>query len=93
VRYLRLAGEVLGTSIEIANSPHDRTNLAYLMAMSLQIPLHERQSLLEASHVSALLNKELLILSREEILLNLMRQVQGENRGYIRGVSVDLSLS
>ena len=93
VRYLRLAGEVLGTSVEIASSPHDRTSLAYLMAMSLQIPLHEKQSLLEASNVPALLNKELLILSREEILLNLMRQAQEKNTGYIRGVSLDLSLS
>ncbi|MBM4430501.1 MAG: ATP-dependent protease [Chloroflexi bacterium] len=93
VRYLRLAGEVLGTSIEVASAPRDRTSLAYLMAMSLQIPLHEKQSLLDAADVPALLNKELCILSREEILLNLMRQAQQDNKGYVRGVSLDLSLS
>lgn len=93
VRYLRLVGEVLGTSIEVASAPRDRTSLAYLMAMSLQIPLHEKQSLLDAADVLTLLTMELRILSREEILLNLMRQAQRDNKGYIRGVSADLSLS
>jgi len=93
VRYLRLAGEVLGARIEVASAPRDRTSLAYLMAMSLQIPLLEKQVLLDAPDVLALFNKELTILSREEILLNLMHQVEKENKGYVRGVSQDLSLS
>jgi len=93
VRYLRLSNEVLGTMVQIEDVPYDAVSLAYLVAMSLQVSSEEKQELLNASTLLNLLSKESLILSREESLLNRMREVQHNNKGYVHGVSEYLALS
>jgi Lon protease-like protein len=93
VRYLRLTGEVLGTRIDIESTPRDATGLAYLVAITLEVSLEEKQELLSIRTLPALLARESLILSREEILLNRMRKAQEDNTGYVRGETQYLSLN
>ncbi|MGC8785866.1 MAG: LON peptidase substrate-binding domain-containing protein [Anaerolineae bacterium] len=93
VRYLRLVSEVLGTTIRIENTPRDPTDLAYLMAIALQISMEEKQELLSIPSLPALLWREYLILSREEILLSRMQERQRGNIGYMRGITSDFSLN
>lgn len=93
VRYLRLVSEALGTTIQIESTPRDPSSLAYLVAIALQIPMEEKQELLSIPALPALLWKESLILSREEILLDHMREAQESNTGYLQGVTGYLSLN
>lgn len=93
VRYLRLIGEVLGTTMDIESTPRDATSLAYLVAITLEVSLEEKQELLSMRTLPALLSRECFILSREEILLNRMRKAQDDNTGYVRGETQFLSLS
>ena len=93
VRYLRLAGDVLGTVIRVESAPRDASTLAYMMAIALQVSNEEKQALLSTPSLPALLWKEAVILSREEVLLGRMRQAQEGNTGYVRGISDYLSLN
>nr|MBC7244011.1 LON peptidase substrate-binding domain-containing protein [Chloroflexota bacterium] len=93
VRYLRLVSEVLGTTIRIESTPRDPTELAYLMAIALQVSMEEKQELLSIPSLPALLWKECLILNREEILLSRMQEVQRHNTGYMRGITSYLSVN
>lgn len=93
VRYLRLVGEVLGTTIEVESTPHDASSLAYLVAMALQVSLEEKQELLSIPALPTLLARESLILSREEILLKRMRKAQDSNTGYVLGATQYWSLN
>ena len=45
VRYLRLAGDVLGTVIRVDHAPEDASTLAYMMAIARQIANEEKQGL------------------------------------------------
>jgi Lon protease-like protein len=93
VRYLRLASEVLGSTIELDVSPRDSFSLAYLIAMAMDIALEEKQELLSTPSLPALLAKEAKFLSREEILLTRMREIQDSNQGYFRALTQYLSLN
>lgn len=93
VRYLRLVGEVLGTTIEVESTPHDASSLAYLVAMALQVSMEEKQELLSIPALPTLLARESLILSREEILLKRMRKAQDSNTGYVLGATQYWSLN
>lgn len=93
VRYLRLVSEVLGTTIHIENAPRDPIDLAYLMAIALQISMEEKQELLSIPSLPALLRRECAILDREEILLRRMQEAQRHNAGYVRGITSDLSIN
>jgi Lon protease-like protein len=92
-RYLRLVSEVLGTTIHIESAPKDPTDLAYLMAIALQVSMEEKQELLSIPSLPALLWRECLILSREEMLLSRMQKAQHSNTGYVRGITSDLSVN
>ncbi|MBC7232895.1 MAG: LON peptidase substrate-binding domain-containing protein [Chloroflexi bacterium] len=92
-RYLRLVSEVLGTTIHIESAPKDPTDLAYLMAIALQVSMEEKQELLSIPSLPALLWRECLILSREEMLLSRMQRAQRSNTGYVRGITSDLSIN
>jgi len=93
VRYLRLVNEVLGSTIDLDVTPRDAMSLAYLIAMAMDIALEEKQGLLSTPGLKALLAKEAMFLSREEILLSRMREIQDSNEGYFRALTQYLSLS
>ena len=93
VRYLRLAGDVLGTVIRVDHAPEDASTLAYMMAIALQISNEEKQGLLGIASLPLLLWKEAAIMSREEVLLARMKTAQEEQAVYIRGIRDWLSLN
>jgi Lon protease-like protein len=93
VKYLRLVGEVLGTVIQIEQTPRDPSSLAYLIGIALQVPMEEKQELLSILSLPALLAREAHILSREEMLLQRMREFQHGNTGYVQGATGYLSLN
>jgi len=93
VEYLRLVGEVLGTVIQIDTVPRDAGDLAYLIAMSLQVSLEEKQQLLSIRTLPKLLRRESQILNRETALLKRMQQLQESEEGYVQGPTEYLSLS
>ena len=93
VEYLRLVGEVLGKVIQIDSVPGDAGSLAYLIAMSLQVSLEEKQRLLSIRTLPNLLRRESQILNRETVLLKRMQQVQESEEGYVHGPTEYLSLS
>ncbi len=93
VRYLRLAGDVLGTVIRVDHAPEDASTLAYMMAIALQISNEEKQGLLGIASLPLLLWKEATIMSREEVLLARMKTAQEEQAVYIRGIRDWLSLN
>lgn len=93
VEYLRLVGEVLGTVIQIDTVPRDAGDLAYLIAMSLQVSLEEKQQLLSIRTLPSLFRRESQILNRETVLLKRMQQFQESEEGYVQGPTEFLSLS
>ncbi len=93
VEYLRLVGEVLGTVLEIDTVPRDAGDLAYLIAMSLQVSLEEKQKLLSIRALPNLLRRESQILTRETALLKRMQQFQESEEGYVQGPTEYLSLN
>jgi Lon protease-like protein len=92
-QYLRLTGEVLGTLIQIERTPRDASSLAYLIAISVQVSLEEKQEFLAIPTLPDLLSKEVAILSRELELLRRLGQVQQSNVGYVQGPTSYLSLN
>jgi Lon protease-like protein len=92
-QYLRLTGEVLGTLIQIERRPRDASSLAYLIAISVQLSLQEKQELLTIPTLPKLLLREVTILGREIKLLRRLRHVQDSNMGYVQGPTSHLSLN
>jgi Lon protease-like protein len=92
-QYLRLTGEVLGTLIQIERTPRDASSLAYLIAISVQVSLDEKQELLSKPTLPDLLSREVVILSRELELLRRLSQIQNSNVGYVHGPTSYLSLN
>ena len=93
VRYLRLVSEVIGATIQLEGRPRNASDLAYAMATTLNVPMEEKQELLNIGTLPALLAREVLILSREEVLLNRMQEAQDNNTGYVQALTQYLSLS
>ncbi|NLS77161.1 MAG: hypothetical protein GXY76_07880 [Chloroflexi bacterium] len=67
--YLDLLGQNLGRSISIGRMPSGIASVAYLVAIVLQIPLWEKQALLEVSTYGELLLQEEALLRRETLFL------------------------
>jgi Lon protease-like protein len=93
VRYLRLVSEVIGATIQLEGTPRNASDLAYAMAITLKVSMEEKQELLNIGTLPALLAREVLILSREEVLLNRMQEAQDNNTGYVQALTQYLSLS
>ena len=92
-RYLRLTSEVLGTLIHIERTPRDASSLAYLVAISVQVSLEEKQEFLAIPTLPDLLLREVAILRREIEFLRRLHQVQDSNVGYVQGPTNYLSLN
>jgi Lon protease-like protein len=68
--YVRLLAKAAGLQLGLVdNLPEDPTALAFLTAIALQIPAHEKQRLLTIQSIALLLAEERGILRREERLL------------------------
>jgi len=74
--YLSLLAQAQGHKIEIEEVPTEPRTLALLIAIGLQLPMPQKQRLLDQPTVPHLLLAERAILRREQLLLNYMIQTQ-----------------
>jgi Lon protease-like protein len=72
LRYLDLLGEAAATKFEPSVLPNNPESLAYLAAIVAQIPMVEKQALLDAPAADALLSYERALLRREISLMRAM---------------------
>jgi uncharacterized protein len=77
-QYLQLLSQAQGHKIEIEEIPDDPATLALLVAVALQVPLAQKQSLLSQPTVPQMFLAERAILQREEQLLKYMIDTQEE---------------
>ena len=77
-QYLSLLDQAQGHSIEIEDVPTDPRTLALLVAITLQLPMSEKQGLLAQPDVVRMLSVERAIMNREQLLLNHIVQTQTE---------------
>ena len=78
--YLGLLNEVEGHKMEIEQIPDEPRALALLLAIALQVPWPEKQSLLCRPSVADLLQAERSILKRERLILGYISRTQSEQR-------------
>ena len=76
--YLDQLIQAQGHRIEIDEMPVDPLTLALLVAMSLQLPLVQKQYLLSRDTLLHLLEAEWAIMRREQLLLNYIIQTQAD---------------
>ena len=77
-QYLDQLIQAQGHRIEIDEMPADPRTLALLVAMSLQLPLVQKQNLLTQATVLRMLLAERAIMRREQLLLNYIIQTQAD---------------
>lgn len=76
--YLSLLSQAQGHRIQIEEIPTEPRTLALLIAISLQLPMEQKQDLLVQPTVAGMLEAERIILRREQWLLTYMIRTQGE---------------
>lgn len=77
-QYLSLLTLAQGHTIKIDDVPDDPRTLALLIAITLQVPMPEKQRLLSQPDVSRMMAAERAILNREQLLLDHIIQTQAE---------------
>ena len=77
-QYLSLLEQAEGHSIEIDDVPADPRTLALLVAITLQLPMSQKQSLLAQPNVERMLLAERAIMNREQLLLDHVIKTQSE---------------
>ena len=87
-QYLGLLAQAQGHKIEIDDVPTDPRTLALLVAITLQLPMSQKQGLLSQPSVVRMLLAERAIMNREQLLLDYMLQTQsdqweGGHSGYL----------
>ncbi|MGD8624585.1 MAG: LON peptidase substrate-binding domain-containing protein [Anaerolineae bacterium] len=75
-QYLTLLAQAEGHKINIEEIPNDPRALALLVAITLQLPMPQKQRLLEQPTVLEMLLAERAILRREQLILNGIIQTQ-----------------
>lgn len=75
MRYLDTLVELTGGRIDDEGLPSDATELSYLTAGALLLPLRERQALLELGDTATRLRTEIGLLRRERLLMTELRAV------------------
>ena len=77
-QYFTLLALAQGHKIDVEEVPEEPRALALLIAIALQLPLAQKQELLNQPSVAELLLVERIILRREQLLLNQIIQTQQE---------------
>jgi Lon protease-like protein len=87
-QYLSLLAQAEGHKMEIEEVPTDPRTLALLIAITLQLPMHQKQRLLAQPTIPQILLWERAIMRREQLLLDHIiqtqtRQWEGGYSGYL----------
>lgn len=88
IQYLSLLAQAQGHRIEIEEVPSEPRMLALLSAITLQIPMPQKQGLLTQPTVPRMLRAERAIMRREQLILHYMirtqrQQWEGGYSGYL----------
>ena len=75
-QYLTMLAQAEGHKMEIEEVPTDPRTLALLVAISLQLPMHQKQRLLAQPTIPQILLWERAIMRREQLLLDHIIQTQ-----------------
>ncbi len=73
--YVQVLADLTGRRVESQALPGDPTELSYLAAGALLLPLRERQALLELGDTAARLRTEISLLRREQLLMTQLQAV------------------
>jgi uncharacterized protein len=76
-KYIRLIAEAAGLQIHVDEIPDAPQRVGYLAAITMQIDNKEKQELLDAPSVAAMLSRETVLLQRENMLLTWMARSKG----------------
>jgi Lon protease-like protein len=87
-QYLSLLAQAEGHKIDIEEVPDDPKTLALLIAIALQLPMSQKQHLLEQPTVNRMFHAERHILRREQLILDYIIRTQtdqweGGSSGYL----------
>jgi Lon protease-like protein len=77
-QYLSLLAQAEGHRMDIEEVPSDPKALALLVAIALQLPMHQKQRLLAQPTILQILLWERAIMRREQLLLNHIIQTQSD---------------
>jgi Lon protease-like protein len=77
-QYLSLLALAQGHSIKIDEVPAEPRTLALLVAITLQLPMSEKQKLLVQPDVAQMMRAERAIMNREQLLLDHIAKTQSE---------------
>jgi uncharacterized protein len=83
-QYAELLADLTGGTVEDGQLPADPTELSYLTAGALLLPLRERQALLELADTATRLRTEVSLLRREQLLMAELRAVNAPELFRIR---------
>lgn len=83
-RYADMLADLTGGTVEDGQLPADPTELSYLTAGALLLPLRERQALLELADTATRLRTEVSLLRREQLLMAELRAVSAPELFRIR---------
>ena len=83
-RYVDMLADLTGGTVEDGQLPDDPTELSYLTAGALLLPLRERQALLELADTATRLRTEVSLLRREQLLMAELRAVNAPELFRIR---------
>lgn len=87
VRYVELLSEINDTDLSLDRLPEDPTTLAFLIGIALQVPIEDKQRVLQRQSVPELLAHEYNLLSQEITLLDYMAQTQVEIQAMNGGIT------
>ncbi len=82
--YAALLADLTGGEVEDGQLPSEPTELSYLTAGALLLPLRERQALLELADTPTRLRTEVSLLRREQLLMSELRAVSAPELFRIR---------
>ena len=68
-RYIRLIADAAGLQIQMDQAPETPHQVGYLAAVAMQIGNQEKQEILDMAALSAVLSREIVLLDRENALL------------------------
>jgi hypothetical protein len=92
-KYVEVLAQATGTLVQVANAPKEPSEVAFLVALTLQIEHPERQELLATSDIREMLVQELVLLRREITICDYMISTQSAHKEHEHHLFGHISLN
>ena len=79
-KYVEVLAQATGTLVQVVNAPKEPSEVAFLVALTLQIEHPERQGLLATPDIREMLFQELVLLRREITICDYMISTQSTHK-------------